>query len=94
MVISFSPGIAQGCFDLLEMADRMPLSFAQIPSAFARLGGLPGGRVVETVQESNWLRASEDGIAMLILICIRNGINNPFPCGDTFDAVRRVFEIA
>lgn len=65
MVISFSPGIAQGCFDLLEMADRMPLSFAQIPSVFARLGGLPSGRVVETVQALNWLSAGEDGIAIL-----------------------------
>ena len=65
MVISFSPGIAQGCFDLLEMADRMPLAFVQIPSVFARLGGLPSGRVVETVQALNWLMSGEDGIAML-----------------------------
>lgn len=64
-MISFSPGIAQGCFDLLEMADRMPLAFAKIPSVFTRLGGLPSGRVVETVQTLNWLRAREDGIAML-----------------------------
>jgi hypothetical protein len=65
VVISFSPGIAQGCFDLLEMADRMPLAFVQIPSVFARLGNLPSSRVVESVQALNWLRAGEDGIAML-----------------------------
>lgn len=64
-MISFSPGIAQGCFDLLEMADRMPLLFVQIPSMFARLGSLPSGRVVEVAQTLNWLRADEDGTAIL-----------------------------
>lgn len=64
-MISFSPGIAQGCFDLLEMADRTPLAFVKIPSVFARLGNLPSSRVVESVQALNWLRAGEDGIAML-----------------------------
>jgi len=64
-LISISPGIAQGCFDLLEIADRLPLAFSQIPLVFARLGNLPSGKVVESVQELNWLRAGEDGIAIL-----------------------------
>lgn len=64
-MIAFSPGLAQGCFDLLEMAERRALQFGQIAAEFAKLGGMPASKVVETVQRLDWLRAGDDGIAVL-----------------------------
>ncbi|RLJ64615.1 DUF3883 domain-containing protein [Sulfurisoma sediminicola] len=64
-MIAFSPGLAQGCFDLLEMAGRRALQFGQISIEFARLGGMPAARVVDTAQTLDWLRASEDGTVVL-----------------------------
>lgn len=63
-MIAFSPGIVQGCFDLLEIVDRMPLSFTQIIASFSRLGGLPAGTVVETAQALRWLAAGDGGLAV------------------------------
>jgi hypothetical protein len=64
-VIAFSPGIVQGCIDLLSIASRNALTFPQISSSFARLGGLPSKQVISTAQSLNWLRASEGGIASI-----------------------------
>ena len=64
-MIAFSPGLAQGCFDLLGIASRNALTFPQISSSFGTLGSLPTSNVVETAQALKWLRASEAGIAVL-----------------------------
>ncbi len=64
-MIAFSPGLAQGCFDLLGITSRNVLTFPQIRSSFSQLGGLPSGRVIETAQALKWLRVSEEGIATL-----------------------------
>lgn len=64
-MIAFSPGVVQGCFDLLGIASRNALSFPEISSSFARLGGLPSGEVINTAQSLKWLRASEAGIATI-----------------------------
>lgn len=64
-MIAFSPGLAQGCFELLALATRQQLTFAEIKSAFAYLGNLPSVKVVETAQSLNWLRAGEQGHAEL-----------------------------
>jgi hypothetical protein len=64
-VISLSPGLAQGCFELLGITTRNALTFAQIHSSFSQLGSLPSARVVETAQALKWLCANETGIAVL-----------------------------
>jgi hypothetical protein len=64
-VIAFSPGLAQGCFDLLAIASRNVLTFPQICSSFSQLGSLPIGRVIETSQSLKWLQTSEAGIVIL-----------------------------
>ena len=62
-MIAFSPGLAQGCFELLAITTRQKLTFAEINGSFAYLGSLPIHRVVETAQALNWLQASEHGYA-------------------------------
>jgi hypothetical protein len=62
-VIAFSPGLVQGCFELLAITMRQQLTFTEIKSSFAYLGSLPAQKVVETAQALNWLQASEHGHA-------------------------------
>lgn len=58
----FSPGLAQGCFDLLEIASRSALTFPQIRSAFAYLGNIPTSKVLATAQVLTWLHSTDAGI--------------------------------
>jgi hypothetical protein len=60
-VIAFSPGLAQGCFDLLGIASRNTLTFDEIHSSFAYFGSIPVSKVVETTQGLRWIRANDDG---------------------------------
>ena len=60
-MIAFSPGLAQGCFDLLSIASRNTLTFHEIHSSFAYFGSIPASKVVETMQGLRWLRANDDG---------------------------------
>jgi hypothetical protein len=64
-MIAFSPGLAQGCFELLGIASRNTVTFPQICSSFGQLGSLPIGMVVETSQALNWVQTSEEGIVIL-----------------------------
>lgn len=60
-MIAFSPGLAQGCFDLLGIASRNTLTFDEIHSSFAFFGSIPVSKVVETTQGLRWIRANDDG---------------------------------
>lgn len=62
-MIAFSPGLAQGCFELLAITTRQQLTFTEIKSSFAYLGSLPAQKVVEAAQALNWLQANEHGQA-------------------------------
>ena len=64
-MIAFSPGLAQGCFELLGIASRNALTFPQIHASFAYLGSLPTAKVISTAQGLGWLRASDEGIASI-----------------------------
>lgn len=64
-MIAFSPGLAQGCFELLGIASRNALTFPQIHSSFAYFGSLPTAKVVSTAQGIGWLCVSDEGIASL-----------------------------
>lgn len=66
-MIAFSPGLAQGCFELLGIASRNALTIPQIHAAFAYLGSLPTAKVIAMAQGLGWLRASEEGIASITL---------------------------
>jgi len=60
---ALSPGVAQGCFELLGIASRQALTFPQINSSFAHFGSLAAGKIIEIAQRLNWLRADDNGIA-------------------------------
>jgi hypothetical protein len=60
-VIAFSPGLAQGCFDLLSIASRNTLTFDEIHSSFAYFGSIASRKVVATTQGLRWIRANDDG---------------------------------
>lgn len=64
-MIALSPGLAQGCFELMGLTTRQKLSFMEIKSAFAYLGGLPTNTVIETAQSLNWLQVGDLGLAEL-----------------------------
>lgn len=58
---ALTPGLAQGCFDLLKIANVQRVTFRQIAEAFTHLGGLPAQRVLASVQRFNWIATDEDG---------------------------------
>jgi hypothetical protein len=60
-VITLSPGLAQGCFDLLGIASRNSLTFREIHASFAYFGSIAASKVVETTQGLGWIRANDDG---------------------------------
>jgi hypothetical protein len=66
-MIAFSPGIAQGCFELLDIVGRRRMLMSNISKEFSRLGCMPSGKVVETAQAMNWLSCDEDGLALLTI---------------------------
>ena len=60
-MITLSPGLAQGCFDLLGIASRNSLTFQEIHTSFAYFGSIAASKVVETTQGLRWIRANDDG---------------------------------
>ncbi len=64
-MVAFSPGLAQGCFDLLRIVSCNSLSFPQIHASFAYLGTLPVAQLISMAQGVGWLRASDEGRATI-----------------------------
>lgn len=64
-MIALSPGLAQGCFELLTVASRNALTLPQIHTSFAYFGSLASNVVIETAQAINWLHANEEGVAVV-----------------------------
>jgi hypothetical protein len=64
-MIALSPGLVQGCYELLRIIERNPLTFPQIHSSFAYLGSMSACNVIETAQGLTWFRADDKGIATL-----------------------------
>ncbi|WP_342308245.1 DUF3883 domain-containing protein [Burkholderia pyrrocinia] len=58
-----SPGLAQGCFELLTIIARQQLTFSEIKSSFAYFGSISSQKIVETAQALNWLEIGESGHA-------------------------------
>jgi hypothetical protein len=67
MTVPFSPGVAQGSFDLLDLVSRNPglLSFPQIVSSFAYFGAIRSEEILRAAQQLRWLRSDENGVAVL-----------------------------
>lgn len=64
-MIALSPGLAQGCFELISITSRNTLSFPEIQASFAYLGGIAVGKVIDAAQGLKWLRASDNGMAVI-----------------------------
>ncbi len=64
-MIRFSPGLVQGCLELLALAPKHRLTFAQVCSSFASLSSLPSAKVVDIAQSLNWVQADEQGCVTL-----------------------------
>jgi hypothetical protein len=64
-VIALSPGLAQGCFELLNLVARSTLTLSDIRLSFARFGNTDSGKVVEIAQSLFWLRVAEGGVTVL-----------------------------
>lgn len=64
---AFSPGIAQGAFDLLGFVSRNPnsLSVRQIVSSFPYFGGIRSDEIARTAQEIGWVISDENGMTVL-----------------------------
>lgn len=60
-MISLSPGVAQGCFELIGIVSRNRLTFHGISSSFPYIGGLSITRIIETAQVLGWIRACDEG---------------------------------
>lgn len=58
---AFSPGLAQGCFHLLGLLGRQPLTIPDVLGAFSHLGSMPSGAVIEAAQTLNWVSVTTDG---------------------------------
>lgn len=64
-MIPFSPGVLVGSFELMRLIGLSAVQVREIPSAYARLGGVPIGDVLQTVQDLNWMRTDPSGTAEL-----------------------------
>jgi hypothetical protein len=64
-MIPFSPGVAQGCFELLGIVSRTPLSFEQIVTSFSHFSAIKSSEIVAFAQGTGWARSAEDGMAIL-----------------------------
>lgn len=60
-MVAFSPGVAQGCFELLGIVSRSQLSPPQIVSAFSHFGAMRSGDILAVAQETGWIYTTENG---------------------------------
>lgn len=64
-MIVCSPGLFQGCFELLGVVERNVMSLIQIQSSFSKFGGLPCQKVLDTAQALNWVKAGTEGAIVM-----------------------------
>ena len=64
-MIPFSPGVAQGCFELLGILSRSSLTLGQAVASFSHLGSMRSSEIAVFAQETGWVRTSDDGLAVL-----------------------------
>jgi len=60
-MITFSPGVAQGCFELLRVVFRLQLTIPQAVASFSHFSGIKSNDILLFAQDVGWLHSSEDG---------------------------------
>lgn len=64
-MITLSPGLASGCFELLAMAQRHRMPFKRMRTELPRYERIDVARLLEVSQQLAWLRANDAGLAVL-----------------------------
>lgn len=62
---ALSPGVAQGCLELLRLIERSKLTFGQIVASFSHFSSMRADSIVAFAQGTGWTRSSEEGLAIL-----------------------------
>lgn len=70
-MITLSPGLLQGCVDLLGVVSRSSLSIPEIRTSFVSFGGSTTTEVVQTVQSLNWMSVTEQGVVVVTELGLR-----------------------
>lgn len=60
-MLRFSPGIAQGCYELLLLAKKHPNSAPYFLSAFSSFGSIASEKIFSTAQAMRWVCIDESG---------------------------------
>lgn len=60
-MLRFSPGLAQGCFELLVLAKKHPNPAPYFLSAFSQFGAIPSEKIFSTAQAMRWVHIDEQG---------------------------------
>lgn len=68
---AFSPGLAQGCFELIEIASRNILTFREINASFPYFGTISTSKIISITQRLGWLLADENGIITVTPLGLR-----------------------
>jgi hypothetical protein len=64
-VITLSPGVAYGCFNLLRIVDEHRLPLSRVSSEVPRFENLRTEDLLELCQRLNWIRTNDQGKAAL-----------------------------
>jgi hypothetical protein len=64
-LISLSPGVATGCFNVLRLAQEHPMSLQRLRSELPRHGRLDNNALLELIQALGWIRTNDLGIAVI-----------------------------
>ena len=64
-MISLSPGIAYGCFDLLGLIERHPMPFERMRAELPTRDKVEIRHLIELSQDLSWVRSNDSGVAVL-----------------------------
>lgn len=64
-MIRLSPGVAQGCFELLSVILAHRLTFPELSASFSTFSGMSQKKVIEAAQELGWIHADDSGYAVV-----------------------------
>lgn len=65
MVVRLSPGVAQGCFELLEIIGRSQLTIPVFSESFPQLGSISGSDIFAAAQGLGWIRINSAGLIVV-----------------------------
>lgn len=61
-MVRFSPGVAQGCFELLTLCKKHPSPVPYFLSSFSRFGSITSENIFSTAQTLRWVCVDEHGV--------------------------------